>query len=105
MEIIRHGNKLKTFICDECDCEWKLSPIDIKESNHYAVLCNRGNENNFEKRQEYCWAIKCPECGHIRIRYEETVWNKLDNMSKTHYEYDIDKDKLWQRNYKLPIDF
>lgn len=105
MIITKHGNKLKTFICDKCGCEWKLSPIDIKEQNYYAVLHNKRDCNNFEKRHEHCWAIKCPECGHIRIRYEETVWNKLNNMSEKHYEYDIDKSKALQRNYKLPVGF
>lgn len=105
MEIIKHGNKFINFICDECDCEWKLSPIDIKEENHCVVLCDEWNNNNFEKKHEYCWAIKCPECGHIKIKYEQTIWNKRDNMSETRHEWNIDKDKLCQYNLKLPIDF
>ena len=105
MIITKHGNKFKTFICDECDCEWKLSPIDIKEENHYAVLRDNWDSSNFEKRHEYWWAIKCPECGHVRIRYEQTVWNKLNDMAKTYHEYDINKDNLWRHNLKLPIDF
>lgn len=103
MIITKHGNKLKTFICDECDCEWKISPIDIKERNYYVVLDDKWDNDNFKKRHKYCWAIKCPECGHIRIRCEETVWNKLDSMSETHYEYNLDKEKLLQHNHKLPI--
>ena len=105
MKIIKHGNKLTTFICEECECEWKLSPIDIKEENHCVILRDEWNNNNFEKRHEYCWAIKCPECGHIRIKYEQTIWNKLDNMFKNRHEWNIDKDKLRQYSLKLPIDF
>ena len=49
MIITKHGNKLKTFICDECDCEWKISPIDIKERNYYVVLDDKWDSDNFKK--------------------------------------------------------
>lgn len=53
MRVIKHGNKVRTITCIECECKFEFLPHEVKKEFE---------EIPFLDKFCYEWTVNCPEC-------------------------------------------